>query len=80
MNFAQIMARRLAVSGSTLRPQSNSAKARIAAELRDKVWPLLDADRIAPVMDSEFLLEQASEAHERVESPGHIGKIVLRVQ
>ena len=80
VNFAQIMMRRLTVTGSTLRPQSNTAKAWIAAELRDKVWPLLDAGRIAPVMDSEFLLDQAVEAHERIESPGHIGKIVLRVQ
>ena len=79
LNFAQIMARRLTVTGSTLRPQSVTAKAAIAAELREKVWPLLDAGRIAPVMDSEFLLEQAVEAHERIESPGHIGKIVLRV-
>ncbi len=79
LNFAQIMARRLTLTGSTLRPQSNTAKARIAAELHEKVWPLLDAGRIAPVMDSEFLLEHAAEAHERIESPDHIGKIVLRV-
>ncbi|MEZ5766325.1 MAG: NAD(P)H-quinone oxidoreductase [Paracoccaceae bacterium] len=79
VNFAQIMMRRLTVTGSTLRPQSDNAKARIAAELRDKVWPLLDAGRIAPVMDSEFPLEEAAAAHERVESPGHIGKVVLRV-
>ena len=79
VNFAQIMMRRLTVTGSTLRPQSDNAKARIAAELREKVWPLLDAGRIAPVMDSEFPLEEAAAAHERVESPGHIGKVVLRV-
>lgn len=80
LNFAQIMTRRLTVTGSTLRPQSNAAKARIAAELREKVWPLLDAGRVAPVMDSEFPLEDAAAAHERIESSGHIGKIVLRVQ
>lgn len=79
VNFAQIMARRLTLTGSTLRPQSNVAKARIADELREKVWPLLETGRIAPVMDSEFPLEDAAAAHERVESPGHIGKIVLRV-
>ncbi len=79
INFAQIMARRLTLTGSTLRPQSDPAKARIAAELRENVWPLLEAGTVVPVMDSEFLLEQAAEAHERVESPGHIGKIVLRV-
>jgi len=79
LNFAQIMARRLVVTGSTLRPQSDLAKARIAGELREHVWPLLDAGRITPVMDSEFPLEDAAGAHTRMESSGHIGKIVLKV-
>lgn len=79
INFAQIMARRLTVTGSTLRPQSDLAKARIADELREHVWPLLAAGRIAPVMDSEFALEGAAEAHRRMESSAHIGKIVLKV-
>lgn len=79
LNFAHIMARRLTVTGSTLRPQSDLAKARIAAELREKVWPLLDAGRIAPVMDKTFALDEAAEAHRRIESSGHIGKIVLKV-
>jgi len=78
-NFAQIMARRLTVTGSTLRPQSDLAKARIADALRANVWPLLDSGRIAPVMDSEFDLADAPKAHERIESSGHIGKIVLKV-
>lgn len=79
VNFAQIMARRLTITGSTLRPQSDVAKARIADELRQHVWPLLDAGRLGPVMDSEFALEDAARAHERIESAGHIGKIVLNV-
>jgi len=79
LNFAQIMARRLVVTGSTLRPQSDLAKARIAADLREKVWPLLAAGTVAPVMDSEFALEEAAAAHARMEGSGHIGKIVLRV-
>ncbi|MCP9482366.1 NAD(P)H-quinone oxidoreductase [Shimia sp. CNT1-13L.2] len=79
LNFAQIMTRRLTVTGSTLRPQSDLAKAKIAADLREKVWPLLDAGRVAPVMDSEFALEEASAAHARMETSGHIGKIVLKV-
>ncbi|GKY88848.1 NAD(P)H-quinone oxidoreductase [Sinisalibacter aestuarii] len=79
LNFAQIMARRLTVTGSTLRPQSDAAKAKIAADLRAQVWPLLEAGRIGPVMDSEFALEDAAKAHERIESSGHIGKIVLRI-
>jgi NADPH:quinone reductase len=79
LNFAEVMMRRLTITGSTLRPQSDLAKARIAASLRQHVWPLLDAGRIAPVMDSEFPLEDAAGAHTRIEGSGHIGKIVLRV-
>lgn len=79
LNFAQVMVRRLTITGSTLRPQSDLAKARIAEELRTHVWPLLDVGRVAPVMDSEFPFEDAAGAHERIESPGHVGKIVLKV-
>ncbi|MDG1737846.1 MAG: NAD(P)H-quinone oxidoreductase [Paracoccaceae bacterium] len=79
VNFAQIMARRLTVTGSTLRPQSDLAKAEIANQLRDQVWPLLDAGRIGPVMDSEFSLSEAAASHARIESSRHIGKIVLKV-
>lgn len=79
LNFALLMVRRLTITGSTLRPQSVAAKAAIAGELREKVWPLLDAGRIAPVMDSEFEFADAASAHARMESSGHIGKIVLKV-
>jgi len=79
LNFATLMTRRLTMTGSTLRPQSDLAKSRIAQELRDNVWPLLDKGRVAPVMDSEYLLENAADAHTRMESSGHIGKIVLKV-
>lgn len=79
VNFSDLMRRRLTMTGSTLRPQSDLAKARIADDLRDKVWPLLSAGRVAPVMDSEFPLEDAAAAHERMEKGAHIGKIVLKV-
>jgi len=79
LNFAPVMTRRLTITGSTLRPQSDLAKARIAGELRTHVWPMIAAGRLRPVMDSEFALEDASLAHARMESSGHIGKIVLRV-
>jgi len=79
LNFAELMVRRLTITGSTLRPQSDLAKARIASELERAVWPLLNAGRIAPVMDREFALADAAEAHARMESSVHIGKIVLRV-
>lgn len=79
LNFAHIMMRRLTITGSTLRPQSEIAKARIADELKSRVWPLLEAGRIAPVMDSEFALADAAKAHARMETSEHIGKIVLKV-
>lgn len=79
LNFAQLMTRRLTITGSTLRPQSDLAKARIADALREQVWPLLDAGRLGPVMDSVFDLADAADAHARMESSGHIGKIVLNV-
>ncbi|MEO1537817.1 MAG: NAD(P)H-quinone oxidoreductase [Pseudomonadota bacterium] len=78
VNFAEVMVRRLTVTGSTLRPQSNLAKARIAVALRHNVWPLLEAGRIAPVMDRAFPLAEATEAHRALEAD-HIGKIVLEV-
>jgi len=79
LNLAPLMTRRLTFTGSTLRPQSDLAKARIAAELRTHVWPLLEAGTIAPVMDQEFVLVDAAKAHARMETSQHIGKIVLRV-
>lgn len=79
LNFAQLMMRRLTITGSTLRPQSDLAKAKIADSLRAQVWPLLDAGKVAPVMDSVFDLSEASDAHARMEASGHIGKIVLKV-
>ena len=79
VNFVQMMTRRLTLTGSTLRPQSDAAKAEIAGQLRQKVWPLLEAGRIAPVMDQEFDLSDAAAAHTRMESSAHIGKIVLKV-
>jgi len=79
LNFALMMMKRLTITGSTLRPQSDLAKARIADALREQVWPLLNAGRLGPVMDSEFDLADAAGAHARMESSGHIGKIVLNV-
>ncbi len=79
LNFAQIMMRRLTMTGSTLRPQSDLAKARIADELRAKVWPLLASGRVAPVMDSEFEFSDVVAAHRRMETGENIGKICLKV-
>lgn len=79
LNFAQVMMRRLTISGSTLRPQSDGAKAKIAADLLAHVWPLYASGRIKPVMDSEFPLAEAAAAHARMEASEHIGKIVLKI-
>ncbi|WP_224824853.1 NAD(P)H-quinone oxidoreductase [Cognatishimia sp. MH4019] len=79
MNFVHLMVRRLTVTGATLRPQSDLAKARIADALREHIWPLLAAGTVAPVMDSQFALEDATKAHAHMESSAHIGKIVLKV-
>ena len=79
LNFAQVMTRRLTITGSTLRPQSVAAKARIAEALEREVWPLLASGRIAPVIDSEFPMDQAAQAHSRMESSQHVGKIVLKI-
>ncbi|MEZ5751382.1 MAG: NAD(P)H-quinone oxidoreductase [Paracoccaceae bacterium] len=79
LNFAQVMMRRLTITGSTLRPQSVAAKAAIAESLEREVWPLLASGRVAPVIDSEYPLSEAPAAHARMESSGHIGKIVMKV-
>jgi putative PIG3 family NAD(P)H quinone oxidoreductase len=80
INFAPLMMRRQTITGSTLRPQGDLAKARIAEALMAHVWPMIEGGRLAPVMDSEFPLEDAAEAHRRLESSAHIGKIVLRLR
>ena len=79
LNFALMMTRRLTITGSTLRPQSDLAKANIARKLEQHIWPLLSAGQIAPVMDSEYALEDAAKAHAHMESSTHIGKIILKI-
>ncbi|MCT4333268.1 NAD(P)H-quinone oxidoreductase [Paracoccus sp. YLB-12] len=79
LNFAQVMVKRLTVTGSTLRPQSDVAKAEIAEALRKQLWPLIVGGAVKVSIDSEFALDAAAEAHRRMESSDHIGKIVLKV-
>jgi putative PIG3 family NAD(P)H quinone oxidoreductase len=78
-NFAKLMVKRLHHTGSTLRPRTVAFKAGIAAALETKVWPLLAARKVAPVMDRRFPLHDAADAHRRMEEGDHIGKIVLEV-
>jgi NADPH:quinone reductase len=77
LDLRPLMMKRLIHTGSTLRPRTIPEKAAIAQALEQKVWPLLAANRCKPVLDSTFALEQAAQAHRRMESGTHIGKIVL---
>ena len=77
VNFAKLMVKRLHHTGSTLRPRSNADKAAMVAAIEAKVMPLLREGRIKPLMDSTFPLEKAADAHRRMETSEHIGKIVL---
>ena len=79
LNLLPVLQRRLSITGSTLRPRSIEEKGAIAHALREHVWPLLAAGRCKPVIDSTFALAEASDAHRRMESGAHIGKIVLTV-
>jgi len=76
-NFIKIMVKRLTHTGSTLRPRSNADKAAMVAAIEAKVMPLLRDGKVKPVMDSTFPLEKAADAHRRMETSEHIGKIVL---
>jgi NADPH:quinone reductase-like Zn-dependent oxidoreductase len=79
INMAQVMVRRLTLTGSTLRPRSVEFKGLLASEILDNVWPLVAEGKLRPVMDQRFALADAAAAHARMESSGHIGKIVLEV-
>jgi NADPH2:quinone reductase len=79
VNVARLMVKRLHYTGSTLRPRSNADKAAMVAAIEAKVMPLLREGRIKPLMDSTFPLEKAADAHRRMETSEHIGKIVLAV-
>lgn len=77
VNFMPVMLRRLTLTGSTLRARSVGQKAEVAADLRDKVLPLLDEGKVRPIIHATFPLEQARQAHELMESSSHLGKILL---
>ncbi len=79
INAAKIMVKRLHYTGSTLRPRTNEAKAAMVANIEAKVLPLLKSGKVKPLMDSTFPLAKAADAHKRMETSAHIGKIVLEV-
>lgn len=77
INLGRVMMNRLTVTGSTLRARSVEFKGEIASALREKVWPLLAAGTVAPVIHATFALEEAVQAHELMETSTHLGKIIL---
>src|SRR5881409_2116590 len=79
VNIAKVMVKRLTHTGSTLRPRTNADKAAMVVAIEAKVMPLLREGRVKPLMDSAFPLEKAADAHRRMETSAHIGKIVLAV-
>ena len=79
IDLAKVMGKRLILTGSTLRPRSIAEKAVIARELEERVWPLFAKQLCKPVIDSAFALVDAAQAHRRLESGAHFGKIVLTV-
>lgn len=79
VDLSVVMSKRLQITGSTLRPRTIEFKGEVAKSLRERVWPLIDAGKIKPVIYKTFPLAQAAEAHKLMETSQHIGKIVLTV-
>src|SRR6202000_857210 len=77
VNLNDILRRRLTITGSTLRPRPVEFKAKIAAQLKEHVWPHIEDGTIKPVIHQVFPAAQAAQAHELMESSTHVGKIVL---
>jgi NADPH:quinone reductase-like Zn-dependent oxidoreductase len=77
INMGMILAKRLTLTGSTLRARTVAKKAEVAEAVRKNVWPLLAAGRVRPVIHAQFPLAEAAAAHRMIESSTHIGKIVL---
>jgi len=78
-NMMPVMLKRLTLTGSTLRARDNAFKGAIADALKERVWPLLEAGTVRPVIDSVFPLKEACKAHRRMEASTHMGKIMLTV-
>jgi NADPH:quinone reductase len=79
LDLVMLMLKRQTLTGSTLRARPDAHKTAIAAALRAKVWPLIEAGRIKPVVQRIFAMEDVAEAHRVMESSQHIGKLMLRV-
>jgi NADPH2:quinone reductase len=80
VNFTQLMMKRLVHTGSTPRPRTVDEKGAIARALEEKVWPLLAAGTVRPLIDRVFKLGEAADAHRWMEQGDHVGKIVLTLE
>ncbi len=79
VNLTPIMVKRLTVTGSTMRPRTAEEKRAIRDDLLSQVWPLLEAESVSPVIDKVYAFEDVVEAHRRMETSAHIGKIMLKL-
>ena len=79
LDLRKLMSKRLVITGSTLRPRSVEEKTRLRDGVEQQVWPLIGAGKIKPIIDSVYPMAEVAEAHRRMESSRHIGKIVLRI-
>ena len=79
VNLAKIMQKRLTVTGSTMRPRTVADKGQIASELKERIWPLLEAGRVKTIVDRVFPLGEVVEAHRYLEAGQHVGKVILKV-
>ncbi|MNY03932.1 hypothetical protein D3C86_1365790 [compost metagenome] len=80
IDIARMMTKRLSIAGATLRARSAEVKEEIAAVLGARIWPLMDAGRVRPVIDTVYSVEQAALAHERLASGAAAGKLLLRMR
>ncbi|THA25409.1 NAD(P)H-quinone oxidoreductase [Streptomyces sp. RKND-216] len=79
LNLAALLAKRAAVTATSLRGRPASEKAAIVAAVREHVWPLLDDGRVRPVLDRTLPVQDAPQAHRVLEESGHVGKVILTV-
>jgi NADPH:quinone reductase len=77
LDMRPVMIKRLTLTGSTLRPRTVAQKGAIARALREHVWPLIERGQVRPVIDATFPLADAADAHRRMDSGAHVGKVLL---
>ena len=77
IDLMRLMMRRLTLTGSTLRAQTDETKAKMATVIEEKIWPLIEEGKYKPVIDSVYHLTEAADAHKRIDDPAHVGKVML---